>query len=101
MSYPTHIFAGNLLDRGDKERRDEDLIRRLMQQDNARILPFHDLKPLVRRNPHAELAWISNEFLQIQTSGYHIGIGRAMQQPRTHQSYGTWLDLWEPQQISK
>ncbi len=63
MSYPTHIFAGNLLDRGDKERRDEDLLRRLMQQDNARILPFHELKPLVRRNPHAELAWISNEFL--------------------------------------
>ena len=63
----THIFAGNPLDRGDRERRDEELIKRMMRQDNARMLPFHRLMPLVRRNmrgnPHAELAWISHEFV--------------------------------------
>ena len=35
----------------------------MMRQENARILPFYELKPLVRRNPHAELAWLSHEFL--------------------------------------
>ncbi|MCZ6538671.1 MAG: NAD(+) diphosphatase [Chloroflexi bacterium] len=62
MSY-THIFAGNPLDRGDRERRDEELLRRMIRQENARILPFHRLKPLVRRTSQAELAWIGHEFL--------------------------------------
>jgi len=63
LSYPNHIFAGNQFDRGDHERRDEDLLKQMLQQDNARVLPFHKLMPLVRRNPDAELAWISHEFL--------------------------------------
>ena len=63
MSYPTHIFAGNPFDRGDHERRDEELLKKMVRQDNARLLPFHKLMPLVKRNPHAELAWISHEFL--------------------------------------
>ena len=63
MSYPTHIFAGNPFDRGDQERRDEELLKKMVRLHNARILPFHRLMPLVKRNPHAELAWISHEFL--------------------------------------
>ncbi len=59
----THIFAGNPLDRGDRERRDEDLLKRMIRQENVRILPFHGLKPLVRRTSQAELAWIGHEFL--------------------------------------
>ena len=35
----------------------------MIRQDNTRILPFHRLKPLVRRSPDAELAWIGHEFL--------------------------------------
>ncbi len=62
MSYPTHIFAGNPFDRGDQERRDEELLKKMVRLHNARILPFHRLMPLVKRNPHAELAWISHEF---------------------------------------
>ncbi|MCH8230621.1 MAG: NAD(+) diphosphatase [Chloroflexi bacterium] len=62
MSY-THIFAGNPLDRGDRERRDEELLRRMVRQENVRILPFHRLKPLVRRTSQAELAWIGHELL--------------------------------------
>jgi NAD+ diphosphatase len=63
LSYPTHIFAGNTFDRGDQERRDEEQLTKMVRQSNARILPFHKLMPLVKRNPHAELAWISHEFL--------------------------------------
>ncbi|MDP6666082.1 MAG: NAD(+) diphosphatase [Dehalococcoidia bacterium] len=59
----THIFAGNPFDRGDQERRDEELLARMIRQDNVRILPFHRLKPLVRRESQAELAWIGHEFL--------------------------------------
>ena len=56
----THIFAGNPLDRGDRERRDEEPIKRTTPQDNARMLPFRTPMPLVRpnmrRTPHAALA---------------------------------------------
>lgn len=62
MSY-THTFAGNPLDRGDRERRDEELLKRMIRQENVRILPFHRLKPLVLRESQAELAWIGYEFL--------------------------------------
>ena len=62
MSY-THIFAGNPFDRGDSERRDEELLKKMIRQENTRLLPFHKLKPLVRRDPNAELAWIGHEFL--------------------------------------
>ena len=63
MSYPTHIFAGNPFDRGDHERRDEELLAKMVRQPNARLLPFHKLMPMVKRSPDAELAWISHEFL--------------------------------------
>tara|TARA_Y100001936_G_scaffold252025_1_gene310135 strand:- start:2796 stop:3770 length:975 start_codon:yes stop_codon:yes gene_type:complete len=62
LSY-THIFAGNPFDRGDHARRDEDALKKMVRQQNARILPFHNLQPLVRRSPEAELAWIGHEFL--------------------------------------
>lgn len=62
MSY-IHTFAGNPFDRGDKERRDEDLIARMIRQENVRIIPFHNLKPLVKRESQAELAWIGSGFL--------------------------------------
>jgi NAD+ diphosphatase len=59
----THIFAGNPFDRGDHERRYEDLLKKMIRQDNTRILPFHKLMPLVKRGAQAELAWIGHEFL--------------------------------------
>ncbi len=62
MSY-THIFAGNPLDRGDVERRDEQLLKNMVWQDNAKFLPFHTLNPLILKKERAELAWIGNQFL--------------------------------------
>ena len=59
----THTFAGNPFDRGDKERRDEDLLARMIRQENVRIIPFHNLEPLVKRESQAELAWIGSSFL--------------------------------------
>ncbi len=59
----THTFAGNPFDRGDKERRDEDLLARMIRQENVRIIPFHNLKPLLKRESQAELAWIGSSFL--------------------------------------
>ncbi len=63
MSY-THIFAGNPLDRGDLERRDEQLLKDMVWQDNAKFLPFHKLNPLILRKQQPKLAWISNDFLE-------------------------------------
>ena len=62
MAY-THIFAGNPFDRGDHARRDEEELKKLMREPNARHLPFHKLMPLVSRNASAELGWIGHEFL--------------------------------------
>jgi len=62
VSY-THIFAGNPLDRGDIERRDEQLLKNMVWQDNAKFLPFHTLNPLILKKERAELAWIGNQFL--------------------------------------
>ncbi len=62
LSY-THIFAGNPFDRGDHARRDEDLLKKMVRQENTKLLPFHKLNPLIRRRTHAELAWIGYEFL--------------------------------------
>ena len=59
----THIFAGNTLDRGDHARRDEIALKRMIRRDNTKLLPFHNLKPLVKRSPAPELAWINHEFL--------------------------------------
>ena len=59
----THIFAGNTLDRGDHVRRDEIALKRMIRRDNTKLLPFHNLKPLVKRSPDPELAWINHEFL--------------------------------------
>jgi NAD+ diphosphatase len=62
LSY-THIFAGNPFDRGDAARRDEELLKKMIRQENTRLLPFHKLQPLVKRESQAELAWIGHEFL--------------------------------------
>jgi hypothetical protein len=59
----THIFAGNSFDRGDHERRDEELLKKMIRQANTKLLPFHKLQPLVKRSPDAELAWIGHDFL--------------------------------------
>lgn len=56
-----HIFAGNPLDRGDVQRRDEAQLDALFADTDTRILPMWQLNVLVQSNDHPALGWISHE----------------------------------------
>ena len=51
-----YCFAGNPLDRVSDRRRDSAWVRSLLEDPETRLLPFRDLKPVIRGNP-PELDW--------------------------------------------
>ena len=53
-----HIFAGNPLDRGEAERRDEKWLADRARQADSCFLPMHNLNVLVNAGPPAALAWL-------------------------------------------
>ena len=54
-----HVFAGNPLDRGERERRDEDWIEARAQDPQSRFLPFNSLNVLLGGDAEARLGWLS------------------------------------------
>ena len=54
-----HIFANNPLDRGERERRDEEWIRRMESHPDSRFLPFRDLNVLLAADPQPALCWVN------------------------------------------
>ena len=52
-----HVFAGNPLDRGDRERRDEEWIRSRARDPASRFLPMLDLNVLVSEDAEPGLGW--------------------------------------------
>ena len=55
----THIFAGNPLDRGERERRDEAWISAQATHPDSRFLPFSDLNVLLDGGAQPALGWLS------------------------------------------
>ena len=53
-----HVFAGNPLDRGERERRDEEWIRRMSQDPASKFLAVCGPKVLVCATDAPELAWV-------------------------------------------
>ena len=53
-----HVFAGNPLDRGERERRDEDWIEAQAQDPQSLFLPFSDLNVLLGVDPEPTLGWL-------------------------------------------
>ena len=53
-----HRFAGNPLDRGEQERRDEGWIEVAARDDTSRFVPFRNLDVLVADHPHLRLGWL-------------------------------------------
>ena len=53
-----HVFSGNPLDRGDRERRDEEWIRSRAQDPASRFLPMRDLNVLVSEDAEPRLGWL-------------------------------------------
>ncbi|NJN50949.1 MAG: hypothetical protein HC809_03355 [Gammaproteobacteria bacterium] len=54
----THVFAGNRLDRGDVQRRDDTWLAAAYADPAARILPLWQLNVLVEGNRDAHLVWL-------------------------------------------
>jgi NAD+ diphosphatase len=52
-----YCFAGNPLDRMSQRRRDAAWIAELLAAPSTRLLPVHELKPLVRQGASPALAW--------------------------------------------
>jgi NAD+ diphosphatase len=54
-----HIFAGNPLDRGDVDRRDEPGLEAMFKDPKSRVLPMSKLNPLVQVGSEPRLGWLS------------------------------------------
>ena len=71
-----HVFAGNPLDRGESERRDEERISNRARDSRSRFLPMSDLNVLITVNAQPELGWFSfNELKQIGYDSNPIFLG--------------------------
>ena len=58
-----HIFAGNPLNRGEKERRDEEWIRRKAQDSTSKFLPLWGSQVLISDTSQPELGWLDRSAL--------------------------------------
>ena len=56
-----HPFAGNPLDRGERERRDEAWIEAARCAAGSRFLPFRDLEVLLHERAQPQLGWLGTE----------------------------------------
>ena len=54
----SHVYAGNPLDRGDRERRDEQWVSDRARDPLSKFLPMSDLNVLVTEGPHNGLGWL-------------------------------------------
>ena len=61
--YPTHIFAGDPLDRVDAARRDPMWIEARLNDPSSRFLPFWSMKVLATNGSEPALAWRGREML--------------------------------------
>ena len=56
-----HTFAGNPLERGERERRDEAWIDAARSAASSRFLPFRSLEVLLSGDPQPRLGWLETE----------------------------------------
>ena len=54
----SHVYASNPLNRGDRERRDEEWIARKSKDPTSKFLPLSDLDVLVSNGPDQGLGWL-------------------------------------------
>ena len=72
----THRFAGNPLDRGERERRDEQWIKDQEGNPASRFLPVSDLNILVSKGESPELKWLTSDErtgLGIDATSFFLG----------------------------
>ena len=72
----SHIYAGNPLDRGDVERRDEAWLAAKAKDSKSRFLPMSDLKVLIAGGSQEELGWLSfDDLTRLGVDGTAIFLG--------------------------
>ncbi len=54
-----HVYAGNPLDRGDRQRRDENWIRDTAMDSTSRFLPLRELDVLIAEGSQPSLGWLA------------------------------------------
>ena len=67
--YPTHIFAGDPIDRVDQARRDPVWVESQLNVQSSRFLPFWNMKVLATNGPDPRLAWQHRRVLSLLTEG--------------------------------
>ena len=71
-----HIFAGNPLDRGEQDRRDENWIIEKARDTTSRFLPMSGSTVLVNSQSEPDLGWVGKSILVdsgCSDSGYYLG----------------------------
>ena len=77
ISNVSHVYSGNLLDRGDRERRDEGWISDRAKDPLSKFLPMWDLNILISEGPQHSLGWLDLSDLGrlgIDTSVIFLGL---------------------------
>ena len=59
-----HVYAANPLDRGERERRDEEWITRMGKNPGSRLLPMNDLNVPIAPAPGHGLVWLDPQTLE-------------------------------------
>ena len=73
----SHVYAGNPLDRGDRERRDEAWLKDKAKDPGSKFLPLSDLNVLIANGSHQGLGWLDlNDIarLGIDTGEVFLGL---------------------------
>ena len=72
----SHVYAGNPLDRGDVERRDEEWLAAKAKDSKSRFLPMSDLNVLIADGSQEELGWLSfDDLTRLGVDGTAIFLG--------------------------
>ena len=72
-----HVYAANPLDRGERERRDEEWIARVAKEPTTRLLPMRDLNVPIAPAPEYGLTWIGAadlDRLDVETEPMFLGL---------------------------
>ena len=72
-----HVYAGNPLNRGEAERRDDQWLIDKARDPSSRFLPMWDLNVLIHEGPQHGLGWLSFEELEhlnVGTVAYLLGL---------------------------
>ena len=73
----SHVYAGNPLDRGERERRDEEWIAARAKDSKSKFLPMWELNVLIANGPPHGLGWLSFDELSrlgVNTAAIFLGL---------------------------